>query len=217
MKHILCLLCAWCALGVSAQAQNTACTATATMPDQYETEIVSYYIYTGDEANAPFTETITVDLTPNRVTWKKQPDPNCGTGNPEDCMVWTPVETDGESIELTIVSNINKQTQYIKEQFSRQKLVREGGFTASVPIICENDITPSMMYDVSMRLTDMGYYSGLIYSVLNSKVKAALEKFQRHNGLPVGHLDKATIEALELNWPYGEKAEKASGETAVIK
>ena len=32
-----------------------------------------------------------------------------------------------------------------------------------------------------MRLTDLGYYSDYIYSVYNSKIKAALETFRDHD------------------------------------
>lgn len=209
MKYLFCVVCtilSFGTMGQEATSAGSACMATAVMPDQYKTEIISYYIYTGDKADAPYTKDITVELRPSKTMWKRMPDPNCPSGTPEDCMIWTPVESEGESIDLTVVTNIEKQTNYFKQQFSRQKLVKEGGYEKQVPVICDKDITPSLMYNVSMRLTDMGYYSGLIYNVLNSKIKSALEKFQKHNELPIGHLNKPTIEALELDWPYDDES-----------
>lgn len=209
MKRIVIIACMMPMMGVHAQQNNTLpteCLASCTMPDQYQTEIVTYYIYTGDKEEAPFTQKVEVDLAPTKTVWKKMPDPNCPSGTPEDCMIWTPTESQGEKLNLTIVTNIEKQGNYITEQFSRTKLVREGGFQSKCAIVCEEDLSPSLMYNVSMRLTDLGYYSGLIYSVMNGKIKNALNKFQEHNGLPVGHLNKATVEALELDWPYPSSA-----------
>lgn len=211
MKHIMILAFLMPFIGISAQepAQvSESCSATCTMPDMYKTEIVNYYIYTGNENNAPFTEEVSVELSPTRTVWKKMPDPDCPSGNPEDCQIWTATESEGETINLTVVTNIEKQNNYIKEQFSRQVMVKKGGYTENCEVICKEDLTPSLMYNVSMRLTDLGYYSGLIYSVFNSKIKAALEKYQRHNGLPVGHLNRPTMDALDLGWPYADDAVK---------
>ncbi len=189
-------------LSVYALAQQgddpSLCTATCVMPDMYQTEIVSYYIYVGDQDNAPYTKKQVIELRPERKAWKKVPDPDCPSGLAEDCYIWKEVQQAAESMEVTIVTDITRQKDYVIQQLSREKLVRPGGYTQVKQVLCDEDITPALMHNVSMRLTDMGYYSGLIYSVFNSKIKAALKQFQQHNGLPMGHLDLETLEALDL-------------------
>lgn len=184
---------------VSQQGEiSSTCTASCIMPDLYQTEIVSYYIYVGDQQNAPFTKKQVIELKPERKVWQKVPDPNCPSGLAEDCYLWKEVDQAAESVEVTVVTNISQQKDYLIQQLSREKLVRPGGYTQVKQVICEEDITPALMHNISMRLTDLGYYSGLIYSVFNSKIKTALRQFQQHNGLPMGHLDMETLEALDL-------------------
>lgn len=183
--------------GQKSNAQNT-CTAECVMPDLYKTEIVTYYIYTGDSPDSVFTENQRVILKPTRTTWVKAPDPNCPSGEAEDCYIWKEVEQAEEAIDITIVTNVAKEPNYIIQQFSKERLVKKGGYTEVKNVICPENITPALMRDLSMRLTDLGYYSDYIYSVFNSKIKAALETYQRHNGLPVGHLNYPTLEALDL-------------------
>jgi hypothetical protein len=197
IKTVLLGLISVYAFAQESEDQRT-CTATCVMPDLYQTEIVSYYIYVGDQENAPHTQKQVIELRPQRKTWKKTPDPDCPSGLAEDCYLWKEVEQAAESMEVTIVTNITKQKDYVIQQLSRERLVRPGGYTEVKEVVCEEDITPAFMHNVSMRLTDMGYYSGLIYSVFNSKIKAALRQFQQHNGLPMGHLDMETLEALDL-------------------
>ena len=187
--------------GISQQTTPLNCTATCIMPDLYQTEILTVHLYTGNAENAPHTERRVIELSPNRKTWKKVPDPDCPSGLAEDCYLWQEVEQKGENIEVTVVTNTTKQKDYVTQQISRERLVKSGGYNLERSIVCPEDITPSLMHNVSMRLTDTGYYSGLIYSVFNSKIKAALKRYQTHNGLPVGHLNAETLEALGLSVP----------------
>ena len=207
MKHIIIL-----ALGLFVSpmlgqiTQNTGhCTAESVTPEQYVQEVVSYYIYTGTDQNPPHTQVMSVTLAPERKTWKKTPDPNCLSGEPTDCMIWTMVDAPSETLQLTVVTDINSQPNYVKEQFKRVRKASDGGAIQTLEVVCPEDMTPTLMHNLSMRLTDLGYYSGYIYTVYNSTLKEALKHFQMHNGLPVGHLDRKTMAALDLPFPELEK------------
>jgi hypothetical protein len=203
MKHIIILFIGFLTYSAFGQVKQNIdyCKAECILPDRYVSEVVSYYIYTGTQSNAPFTQKMEVSLAPERKTWRKAPDPNCLSGEPSDCMIWTLVDAEAEFITLTVVTDIDQQPNYVKEQFSRIRKKSEGGSVETLEVVCKEDMTPTLMHDLSMRLTDLGYYSGYLFTVYNSTLKTALEHFQIHNGLPVGHLDRKTMEALDLPFP----------------
>lgn len=83
---------------------------------------------------------------------------------------------------------------------TKKVLVREGGFTEWREVICESKITTATIRSVQDALRSRGYDPGQTDNVMGKKTKAALSKFQKDNGLPIGNLDFETLRALGLNY-----------------
>ncbi len=81
---------------------------------------------------------------------------------------------------------------------SKRQLVKAGGFTEWREVVCGSDITPDLYRRIQQALIDKGYNVGRSGAdgVFGAASKAALVKFQRDNGLPVGQMDLETLAAL---------------------
>ncbi len=84
---------------------------------------------------------------------------------------------------------------------TKRVLVKAGGFTEWKEVVCESDITPDLYRKVQEALVAKGYNIGTagIDGAFGAASKAALVKFQRDNGLPVGQMDIETLKALGIN------------------
>jgi len=80
-----------------------------------------------------------------------------------------------------------------------QKLVKTGGFTDWVEVLCEAKVTPAKVYEVQQALKSRGYDPGPADNVMGPRTKEALIKFQKDNGLPVGNLNMETLRALGIS------------------
>ncbi len=82
---------------------------------------------------------------------------------------------------------------------TKRAVSRKGGFSEWREVVCANKITTSMVQQVQRALKDRGYDPGPIDNVIGTQTKAALVKFQKDNGLPVGNMDFETLKALGVN------------------
>ncbi|MEM6320299.1 MAG: peptidoglycan-binding domain-containing protein [Bacteroidota bacterium] len=79
---------------------------------------------------------------------------------------------------------------------TKRAVSRKGGFSEWREVVCANKVTTSMVQQVQRALRDRGYDPGPIDNIIGTQTKAALVKFQKANGLPVGNLDMETLKAL---------------------
>lgn len=63
-------------------------------------------------------------------------------------------------------------------------------------ILCETNVTPSVIMSIQKALNNKGYNSGVIDGRLGSKTLRAIEKYQRDNNLPLSGLSYDTIDSL---------------------
>lgn len=82
---------------------------------------------------------------------------------------------------------------------TERRLVRAGGYTKWVEILCAEKTNLSTVRMVQQALKDRGYDPGPIDGILGVQTKAALEKYQNDNRLPVGNLNLETLSALGIN------------------
>ncbi|MFK7905568.1 MAG: peptidoglycan-binding protein [Chitinophagales bacterium] len=80
-----------------------------------------------------------------------------------------------------------------------RKLVKAGGFTDWVEVLCEAKVTRAKIVEVQQALRSRGYDPGPIDNVLGPRTKQALVQFQKDNGLPVGNLNIETMRALGVS------------------
>ncbi|MFK7904846.1 MAG: peptidoglycan-binding protein [Chitinophagales bacterium] len=81
-----------------------------------------------------------------------------------------------------------------------KQLVRAGGFTQWVEILCAADTTPGVIRRVQQALTDKGYKPGPVDGVMGAQTRSALTKYQQSKGLPLGNLNKETLSSLGLGY-----------------
>ena len=82
---------------------------------------------------------------------------------------------------------------------TKRSVSRKGGFSEWREVVCANKITANLTQQVQRALRDRGYDPGPIDNVIGTRTKAALVKFQKDNGLPVGNLDIETLNALGVS------------------
>ncbi len=181
--------------------QTGKCYAKCLMGDVYKTDTTKYLVYTGDAATENVDlETLEMEVKPATTKWvKKKADKNCLSSDPEDCMVWCLVEVPAEKQTLKVVKDTTQTKNYKTEFIYKKRLVKKGGFTEKREVICRDNVTPELVYQLQEALRDQNYFFSKNADKLNSRTKAALSKFQRENNLPVGQLDLETLEALNIN------------------
>ncbi|MEZ4884246.1 MAG: von Willebrand factor type A domain-containing protein [Chitinophagales bacterium] len=77
-----------------------------------------------------------------------------------------------------------------------RKLVRPGGFTDWVEVLCEAKITQTKVAEIQQALKARGYDVGAVDNVMGAKTKQALVEYQKKSGLPVGNLNIETMRSL---------------------
>lgn len=102
------------------------------------------------------------------------------------------------------IVNIPARYRNIKEK----KLVKKGGDLQWVEVICSEALTEIVVSQVQLALKGREFYDGSINGKLDATTQSALEEYQRQNNLPVGRLDKYTIEALGFNYVIFSKPVK---------
>lgn len=79
---------------------------------------------------------------------------------------------------------------------TEKRLVRAGGYTGWVEILCAENTTSNVVKRVQEALNAQGYNVGAPDGVMGVKTQAILKKYQEEKGLPVGNLNVATLKAL---------------------
>ena len=74
-----------------------------------------------------------------------------------------------------------------------------GGYTLVIEVRETETVTKEIILELQKKLTELGYNLGPIDGIWGNKTIAAVEKFQRDNGLPVtGKIDEETKKKLDL-------------------
>ena len=111
-----------------------------------------------------------------------------------------PAEYRTETRKVTQTPATTKTVQIPAEYktVTSRRLVRQGGFSEWKEILCPSQVTPATVRQVQESLRSRGYDPGPVDNVMGSRTKAALVKYQKDNGLPVGQLDLDTLRSLGL-------------------
>lgn len=92
------------------------------------------------------------------------------------------------------VSTVYSQPKY--KTVTKKVLVSQGTFTDWVEVVCAGDVNTSLVSRVQKALNSRGYTAGPVDGVMGGQTRSALAKFQTDNGLPLGNLNIATMQAL---------------------
>ncbi len=102
-----------------------------------------------------------------------------------------------------LVKNARKKVTKIpeKKRMVKQKvLVEKGGGLEWVEVLCPDALTEIVVSQVQLALKGRSFYKGAISGKLDAETQDALEAYQKAKDLPIGKLDKFTIEALGFNY-----------------
>jgi len=178
------------------------CYAKCLIPDRHENIEHEIYLYTGDEFDQQNVQYVRKEIKPASTKWvKKKADKNCLSANPEDCLVWCLQESPAVYEEYYEVLDTNLIKDFDTKLYEVTELVEPGGFTEWIEVICNNDLSNSVVAKIHAELYSLGYeLSDKAPTKINKKMKAALTKYQKDNQLPIGQLDIHTLEALGINF-----------------
>jgi len=84
----------------------------------------------------------------------------------------------------------------VYKSVSKKVVQKKGGYSEWREVVCASDITPSLIGRVQTALQEKGYDLGPLDNVLGAQTKAALIRFQKDNGLPIGSLDLESLRYL---------------------
>ncbi|MGF1532738.1 MAG: peptidoglycan-binding protein [Bernardetiaceae bacterium] len=174
------------------------------------------------------TVTEQVMIKPATQKWVEgKADPNCLSADPRDCRVLCLVEVPAqyrtvtkrvvveeartEVVDVPGKYNIVRRKVLAKparteeieipaeyKEIETRKLVKVGGLTKWVEVVCDKDINRNLILEVQKALKDKGYDPGPLDGVMGAQTRAALKRFQEENNLPVGNMNKETMRALGI-------------------
>ena len=180
------------------------CYAKALISDQYQVDSIDYILYTGVqeyEENEVQIEDVTVVIRPATTKWvKRQADRNCLSADPNDCLVWCLVEIPEETMEYTTLVDTSLSKNFEVRQYKTRNMVRKGGFTEWREVLCNYQVTTDVVEQIQNQLLSLGYDPGPSDTVMGTRIKAALTKYQKSNSLPVGQLDMETMDMLGISF-----------------
>ena len=110
------------------------------------------------------------------------------------------VEHDHENLLKAAASTRDVTVPAEYTTITKRKLVKKGGFTEWREVVCNAQVTAELNRQIQRALKARGYDPGPIDNVIGTKTKAALTKFQKDNGLPVGNMDMQTLKALGVDY-----------------
>lgn len=179
--------------------RQKGCWAKNLIHDQYEYGEESYPVYTGEYNDSlDFLESIELVLAPSLYDWiyvKKSN--NCEPPNHANCFELSREFFKEDVIELTIVSDTNKTSNYVWEVYELKELIEfyeEKKRTDWVQVPCGR-IHSKLKEEVVIALYELGYISE-IKDYETIEVKEAVLNIQKRNGL--GGQGNVTIELLEF-------------------
>jgi hypothetical protein len=180
------------------------CYAKCLVQAQEDYQHETFFRYTGNASGTvQGVEEYIVETTEEKTKWvKKLADKNCLSKYPEDCMVWCLVTEPAKELMIIEVVDTSLCKDFVIDSFRYEIIIREGGFTAWREVVCERDLTERFIKDIQGRLIEA---DALVQGEskpgkADGAFKAALTKFQRMYGLPLGQLDIETLSFLGIEW-----------------
>lgn len=187
------------------------CHAKCYIQDTYETIGTRLVHPISSGSNTLPTKQITIINQPAAQEWvKRRVNKNCLPNDPNDCLVWCLVDTP-EKVSHFIIPYYSQQYRkslvesedsilFDTRSMKTRVLISQGGFTEWKKVICgDRSDYGQIVIEVQNALTRRGFDVGVPDNQFGYQSKAALEKFQKANGLPIGNLDFETLRALRVD------------------
>jgi len=134
-----------------------------------------------------------IEIAEKQSAWiKKKANRNCLSADPNDCLVWCPVNTPRRIVSLELIDEEGEiNVGILNEEF--RKLLIDSGYIVYSEINCDND---DEILNTAVRLKLSNYFNEIIEI---HDVNLFLSSYQYENDLPIGGLNLETLYELEVN------------------
>lgn len=196
---IFCFLSVFCF--TQTDTLRVVCFAKCMVPTFEQEEDFAFPAWTNEDSvyNLRMVSQREIDV-PEHSRWlKKKADVNCQSENPDDCISWKEIKVP------TTFKIIKEYSDETPENFSTEEFLDKNfeNFVGSLeyhPILCEELIDEKILRAVVKELKYDKYLHEKARVELNEKTWKALYKFQLDNKLPVGNLNLATLDFMNLEY-----------------
>jgi len=159
--------------------------------------------YTETDYNVQGVKRETVIISPATTKWEKgKADPNCTSPDPEDCLVMCLVELPAVTETHYIITDTSLNRKFELKDLTINELIKLGGKSGWVEVLCEIEITSTVVKRVNEQLIDSGYLNGNLIEeiqIFGSQTEVAIRSYQEAHGLPIGGaLNIPTLEHLGI-------------------
>lgn len=137
---------------------------------------------------------------PMSTRWvKKKADKNCLSENPDDCMVWSEVKVP-QTYQITKDYIDETPENFSTNEFFKTNFEELTGSLEWHPVLCEELVDEEIIQQVIQELIFEKYLPEKHSFKMADEAWAALHKFQMDFKLPVGNLNLATLDFMNLEY-----------------
>ncbi len=183
--------------------ESGKCYAKCYTPSRYQ-EVNEYNVFTGDakKENVKLKTFYKIYQDYNSLKvleLKNEPSP-IGL---EPNIYWDTLKLKSNKVEFQYLLDTTQTTNFKKMKIV-QTIEREGGggFLEWREILCDTQVTSSLLEKVINALKAAGFYNGPAKNEITTEVRKSITNYQRANGLPIGALDFETLKKMGI---YGNK------------
>lgn len=167
------------------QAPGGKCFQKCIVPDRYESNWVTFPVYTGTDADAPLRIESIMTAAPQKI-WVKN---SSGKITLED--------KPATYKEIRVLADTLFYKDFKLTRFECKKLVEKAGALRETEVVCSDARTPNLFLQVSAALKSFGYMTATT-TAWDVKFDQAVQQFQKDSSLPVGDLNLETLEMLGI-------------------
>ena len=173
------------------KGQTSSCFATCFIPDQYKTETLTIPVYTGSDWSSPFIEKVELPLGACRLVKKTNGEIS------SYCLEYASDTTNRRFWRVTDTTQVKQFA--LRTVVVGKTLVKQGGYSEWREVLCDNRVAPQVALQIRTSLKALGFDPGT-GNTIDAALKAALVRFQKDRGLPIGNLDFETLSALGITY-----------------
>jgi len=179
------------------------CYAKCLAPIQLGPGAIDFPVYIGNDQSIIqyYVKDTSLVISKPQKNWVKQKDENCISTVPADCFTWVLNESGGEYLEVkNFLIDKTVTSDYEMKSVEADNVKLSEGFTEWFEIVCADKVTSYMVNKIRGKLSQAGFnindtdYNGS----LGKDTKQALINYQKEHDLPVGNLDRKTMEHLGI-------------------
>lgn len=101
---------------------------------------------------------------------------------------------------MKVLIDTTQSTNFEIRSYDVKTLIRAGGMTEWKYVLCEDEITPAIITQLTTKLNSKGYPVDSTNDTLTPQIKSNLTKYQKAANLPIGNLGFETLDSLGIKW-----------------